>query len=230
MWKRLKEQKESKQLGEAQLFRLQAAAIEKLRAMRWKMDQYLEKGGIDPVFHDHYLTYTREEFLRDAEVNFNKIKTMMQHTPKQIKEDTEIAPYFDDVYRLIKKAEVIEKTTSGYYDTDSAYNWTIDEKKKEQVYELIDDGEDLVVDAEDLATQEEAGIVLTGERKTPEQVKGEKKIQLIEELKNIAKTEDLKVQEEKEKARVLKAGKAGKKGPKLTPKKIATPTKTKKTK
>lgn len=67
------------------------------------MDQELVKRNIDPVFKNHYTGYDKEEFLVDADVEFFKIKKLLEKNPKTLKDDPLLSIDYMRVIDMIKR-------------------------------------------------------------------------------------------------------------------------------
>eukprot|EP00826_Nyctotherus_ovalis_P016763 TRINITY_DN14878_c0_g1_i3.p1 TRINITY_DN14878_c0_g1~~TRINITY_DN14878_c0_g1_i3.p1 ORF type:complete len:260 (+),score=110.93 TRINITY_DN14878_c0_g1_i3:117-896(+) len=180
IWKKLKENKKNEIIEEDKLLESIQKAVDHLRSVRWKLDQILEKNEIDPIFIDHYQTYTRKEFLLGAETRFHKICALIKRMPKELKRDPEIGPYFNQLISYYKQVIIPEDTTSFFYDGEGVYNWRPledVEPPKEKITEVYEEG------------------------KEPEENKQEEKgIQNIQEKENIeesAKRRERKELEEK---------------------------------
>ena len=53
-----------------------------IRKLRWRTDQELTMKHIEPIFKDQYYTYTKDEFMADADFEFYKIKNFLQKSPR----------------------------------------------------------------------------------------------------------------------------------------------------
>ncbi len=186
MWLETKKQRDAREMSEAQLYVLYNDVVNKLRAVRWKMDQMLEREGVDPIFKEHYLTYSRKEFLVDSEVNFRKIKIMLQRMPNDLKNDEEVGPYFQEIAKLIQKVAVYENTTPGYYDSDGSFHFATQmgsrKWKQEKDFGIdYDGGSGIVDDFMEDEVNEEAAVEPKGDSNDLE-----KKLKLIGELRRLA--------------------------------------------
>lgn len=123
MWLQARKARETKETNEAELHILYAEAVKKLRNIRWKLDQTLEKSGINPLFKEMYMSYTRDEFLLDSQVNFRKIKALFKHTRDEFSADPEIQQCALMIQTLLQKVGVIEDSSPGYYDSEGLYHW-----------------------------------------------------------------------------------------------------------
>lgn len=123
IWKKLQGKKKSETIEEDKLMGFIQKAVEHLRSVRWKLDQMLEKNEVDPIFIDHYQTYTRKEFLLGAETRFHKICALIKRLPNELKRDPEIGPYFNQLISYYKQVIIPEDTTSFFYDGETIYNW-----------------------------------------------------------------------------------------------------------
>ena len=56
--------------------------IELTRKIRWKVDQELIRRNHRPLFHQNYMDkYEKEEFLIDADIEFYKVKKLLEKNP-----------------------------------------------------------------------------------------------------------------------------------------------------
>ncbi len=56
--------------------------IELTRKIRWQMDQELVRRNHRPIFHQNYMDkYEKEEFLLDADIEFYKVKKLLDKNP-----------------------------------------------------------------------------------------------------------------------------------------------------
>jgi hypothetical protein len=107
------------------MYQLHSDVVEKLRGLRWKLDQRLESIGLEPVFKDMYYAYTREEFLLSGMVDYHKIKTLLSRASSELKKDPEIGPHLEEIHDLLKKVELLEETTPAYFSADGTYHWSV---------------------------------------------------------------------------------------------------------
>jgi len=117
-------------------------AISALRDLRWKMDQLLESEFVDPVFKENYMTYTREEFLADSEVNYSKLVSLFINPPEILAKDPEVGPCYEKIIELITQTPIDENTSKGYFTTDGVYNWDAYEPSKLETPTEGEGGED----------------------------------------------------------------------------------------
>eukprot|EP00351_Strombidinopsis_sp_SopsisLIS2011_P005863 CAMPEP_0116874558 /NCGR_PEP_ID=MMETSP0463-20121206/6027_1 /TAXON_ID=181622 /ORGANISM="Strombidinopsis sp, Strain SopsisLIS2011" /LENGTH=148 /DNA_ID=CAMNT_0004518337 /DNA_START=1479 /DNA_END=1925 /DNA_ORIENTATION=+ len=90
-----------------------------VRRIRWRVDQELTKRSIDPLFKENYYTYDREEFLIDADMEFFKIKKLLNKNPKVLREDPILSLDYLRIINLLKKKKLME-TTSNHYDVEDS--------------------------------------------------------------------------------------------------------------
>jgi len=59
-----------------------------VRKIRWRVDQELTRRNIEPLFKNNYAgKYDKEEFLIDVDMEFYKIKKLLERNPKVLKDD-----------------------------------------------------------------------------------------------------------------------------------------------
>jgi hypothetical protein len=73
-----------------------------LRRLRWRVDQELTRKNVEPLFKENYYTYTKDEFLLDAEFEFYKIKNLLSKSPKILKDDPVMSVDYLKIINLIK--------------------------------------------------------------------------------------------------------------------------------
>lgn len=93
---------------------LQEAIVDKIRDIRWKVDQEMVKHNLDPLFKHAYTKYTREEFMLDSEIQFSKLKTFLQKNPRILKEDPIISQEYLTIINLIRRKKLIEFASPAF--------------------------------------------------------------------------------------------------------------------
>ena len=77
--------------------------IELMRKLRWKVDQQLVRRNQRPLFHQNYFEkYEKEEFLIDADMEFYKVKKLLEKNPKLLRDDPIISIEYHKIITLIK--------------------------------------------------------------------------------------------------------------------------------
>lgn len=79
--------------------------------------------NIDPLFKENYRAYDKEEFLVDSDLEFSKIKKLLEKNPKVLKEDPLLGIDYLKIINLIKRKKLVE-TTSNHYDPADAIDST----------------------------------------------------------------------------------------------------------
>lgn len=93
---------------------LQELIVDKIRDLRWKIDQEMVKQNLDPLFKKAYSKYTKDEFMFDADIQFNKLKTFLHKNPRILKEDEVIGQEYLGIINLIRRKKLLEFTTPAY--------------------------------------------------------------------------------------------------------------------
>ena len=62
-------------------FKLQQSIVEKIRDLRFRVDKELLKRKHDPVFKHAYHLFTKDEFMIDADVEFDRLKRFLNREP-----------------------------------------------------------------------------------------------------------------------------------------------------
>ena len=130
--------------------------VELTRRVRWRVDQELARKNVEPIFKENYYSYTKREFLLDAEFEFVKVKNLLDKSPRLLKEDPVLSIDYLKIVNLIKQKKLLEMTTDHYDPTatvdihyhDIQQAEIIAEKKRlasiEQAAKSIEDAESQV--------------------------------------------------------------------------------------
>lgn len=98
--------------------------VEMLRKIRWKVDQELVRRNHRPLFHQNYMDkYEKEEFLIDADIEFYKVKKLLEKNPKVLRDDPVLSIDYHKIITLIRQKKLVEKT-SNYFAPENAYRHT----------------------------------------------------------------------------------------------------------
>jgi hypothetical protein len=90
------------------------------------MDQELVKRNVEPLFKENYRAYDKEEFLLDSDIEFSKIKRLLEKNPKMLKEDPLLGIDYLKIINLIKRKKLGEMTSNEYLPSDSIDSTFID--------------------------------------------------------------------------------------------------------
>ena len=71
------------------------------------------------MFKNNYRGYDKEEFLLDVDMEFFKIKKLLDKNPKILKEDPLLSIDYLKVINLIKRKRLVEDTSDLYNPADS---------------------------------------------------------------------------------------------------------------
>lgn len=93
--------------------------VELARKVRWKIDQELTRRNIEPLFKENYRAYDKDEFLIDSDVEFFKVKKLLEKNPKVLKEDPLLSIDYLKIINLIKRKKLVEQTSNHYLASDS---------------------------------------------------------------------------------------------------------------
>ena len=92
-----------------------------LRKVRWKIDQEVTRRNMTPLFKDLYADkYEKEEFLLDADMEFFKVKKLLDNNPKVLKDDPVLSIDYMKVITLLKRKKLLEET-SDHFDPENSY-------------------------------------------------------------------------------------------------------------
>ena len=89
------------------------------RRVRWRVDQELTRKNVEPIFKENYYSYTKQEFLLDADFEFYKVKNLLEKSPRLLKEDPILSVDYLKIINLIKQKKLLE-TAGDLYDPLSA--------------------------------------------------------------------------------------------------------------
>lgn len=84
------------------------------------MDQELTRRNIEPLFKDFYAAYDKEEFLLDADMEFSKIRKLLEKNPKVLRDDPVISLDYMKIIQLIKQTKLVEDTNEAF-DAEASY-------------------------------------------------------------------------------------------------------------
>lgn len=90
---------------------LNQEVAEIIRRVRTRVDQEMVRRSIQPIFTDNYHSYTKDEFLYDADFEFVKVKNLLNKSPKLLKDDPLLSLDYLKIINLIKKKKLMEKTS-----------------------------------------------------------------------------------------------------------------------
>ena len=100
--------------------------VELTRKVRIRIDQELVRRNIDPLFKENYRAYDKEEFLLDADMEFSKIKKLLEKNPKVLKEDPLLSIDYLKIINMIKRKKLAEATSDHYNPADAIDSTYID--------------------------------------------------------------------------------------------------------
>jgi hypothetical protein len=75
--------------------------------------------NVEPLFKENYRAYDKEEFLLDSDIEFSKLKHLLEKNPKLLKEDPLLGVDYLKIINLIKRKKLIEVTSDEYNPADS---------------------------------------------------------------------------------------------------------------
>ena len=70
------------------------------------------------MFKENYRTYDKEEFLIDSDIEFYKIKKLLEKNPKILKDDPLIGIDYLKIIQLIKRHKLVELTSNEFLPED----------------------------------------------------------------------------------------------------------------
>jgi hypothetical protein len=76
----------------------------------------LTRRSIEPLFKDNYTgKYDKHELLIDADIEFTKIKRLLEKNPKVLRDDPILTGEYFKIIGLIKQKKLLE-STSDHFD------------------------------------------------------------------------------------------------------------------
>lgn len=97
------------------------------------------KRNINPVFKNNYKAYDKEEFLVDANMEFFKIKKLLEKNPKTLKDDPLLAVDYLKIIDLIKRRRLYEDANDQFHPHEQFESTYMDPEvkdNKKQIDEL----------------------------------------------------------------------------------------------
>lgn len=79
----------------------------------------MTKNNIEPLFKENYRTYDKREFLIDSDVEFFKVKSLLEKNPKLLKDDPLMSLDYIKILSLIRRKKLVEKTSDHFDPSDS---------------------------------------------------------------------------------------------------------------
>jgi len=155
---------------------------EQLRKVRWKIDQEITRRNKQPLFKNLYTDkYEKEEFLLDADMEFFKVKKLLDNNPNVLKDDPLLSIDYMKIISLIKRKKLLEDT-SDHYDPENSYTAVWNDLSELKRDELMRERERMADFAKDDLRQE-AGVRIAdvGEEARDSTVKNSKKKELREQ-------------------------------------------------
>ncbi len=87
---------------------LSSQIVELTRKVRFRIDQELVRRNVQPLFKENYRAYDKEEFLLDSEIEFSKVKRLLDKNPKILREDPLLGVDYLKIINLIKRKKLVE--------------------------------------------------------------------------------------------------------------------------
>lgn len=106
--------------------KLSADIVKLARQVRFRIDQELTRRNIVPIFKNNYRSYDKEEFLLDVDLEFYKIKKLLEKNPKVLKDDPVIGADYMRIITYIKRKRLFEDTSVHYNSRDSIESTYLD--------------------------------------------------------------------------------------------------------
>ena len=138
--------------------------ISQIRKIRWKIDQELVRRNHRPLFPQNYMdTYEKEEFLLDADMEFYKVKKLLEKSPKLLRDDPLLSIDYHKIIGLIRQKKLVERT-SDHFSPENAANYSWYDTQDLERDRLATQRQELARYSRMLKAQGEAGGKDPGER------------------------------------------------------------------
>lgn len=86
------------------------------------MDQELTRRNINPIFGNNYNNkYEKEEFLIDVDMEFFKLKKLLERSPNVLKEDPILAVDYLKIIQVIRRKKLLEFSGNHYDPANQFY-------------------------------------------------------------------------------------------------------------
>ena len=79
----------------------------------------MARRNIDPLFKENYRAYDKEEFLIDSDIEFYKIKKLLEKNPKMLKDDPLLGLDYLKIINMIKQKKLVELSSNEFLPADS---------------------------------------------------------------------------------------------------------------
>jgi len=96
-------------------------AVDLIRRIRWRVDQELTRRNVEPLFPNNYAgKYDKDEFLIDCDLEFYKVKKLLEKNPNVLKEDPILGIDYLKIIGLIRQRKLLENTANAF-DAENSY-------------------------------------------------------------------------------------------------------------
>lgn len=133
------EQKDVQQQNRQQV-ELNNEIADLIRRIRWRVDQEMTRRHIEPIFKDQYYSYTKDEFMFDAEFEFYKVKNFLSRSPRLLREDPILGIDYLRIIGLIKQKKLLERASDKFDPANSAnidyFDYEQQELKRQELLQL----------------------------------------------------------------------------------------------
>lgn len=188
------ENKDTAQANREQI-ELNKQIAELVRRIRWRVDQELTSRHIEPIFKENYYSYTKDEFMFDADFEFYKVRNLLSKSPRLLREDPILGVDYLKIIGLIRQKKLLERSTDKFDPTASPevhyYDLEKAEARRKELEQLEQDRRARALEA-DLSGQD-AGV-LEAETAMETQIKNEKKasakaqLQVLKQVDSVAES------------------------------------------
>ena len=90
----------------------------------------------EPLFKENYHSYTKQEFMLDADFEFYKVRNLLTKSPRLLQEDPVLSVDYMKVINLIKEKKLLESTSDHFDPSSSVHNQYHDIAKAEAIEEM----------------------------------------------------------------------------------------------
>lgn len=121
---------------------LNTDVVDLVRRVRWRVDQELTRHNVTPLFPNNYAgKYDKEEFLIDVDLEFYKIKKLLERSPNVLKEDPVLAVDYLKIIQLIRRKKLLEFSGNHFDPANQYYTKWLDKsiiERKEKLEEIAE--------------------------------------------------------------------------------------------
>ena len=78
----------------------------------------MTRRNVEPLFKENYRAYDKDEFLVDSDIEFYKIKKLLEKNPRVLREDPILGVDYLKIINLIKRKKLVENSSNEFEPAD----------------------------------------------------------------------------------------------------------------